>query len=189
MMGLMYGLGPQAIVTVSIGALIGAVHGGVCYAASQSHPTADADFEKFLTAADASVLKRALEADLNAPQAQCSQARTHGSATARPETIVTIEKIAFGTGCAYGRQECSIAIQWRTLDANTRRVQNSTTTTCRQRSFRSVDEWLANPDQARAEIERVLARTGQRMAALLLSENLLHDCNLRSLETDEVNEL
>ncbi len=184
--GLMYGLGPQALVTVPIGALVGVVQAGVCQAAGQNHPTADADFERFLIAADAGVLKRTLEADLNGPRAQCGQGRTDDSATVSPETIIAIEKIIFEMGCAFGQQQYQMAVQWRTLNAHTRNVLHSTTTTCRLRSFRSVDDWFANPGQATAEIERVLTRTGRQMAALLVSESLAYGCSLRSLETGEV---
>jgi len=184
--GLLYGLGPQAIVTVPFGALIGAVQGGICSSASQNHPTADADFERFLVAADAGVLKRTVEAQLNGPQAHCSPERTDGSATDTPETIVAIESVEFVMGCAYGQQEYQVAVQWRTLNAHTRIVLQSTTTTCTLRSFRSVGEWFENPGQATAEIERVLAKTGQQMASLLVSETLPNSCTLRSLKTGEV---
>ncbi len=49
-----------------------------------------------------------------------------------------------------------------------------------------VDDWFADPERATAEIEGALTRTGQRMAGLLLSENLPYECKLRSLETGEV---
>jgi len=127
-----------------------------------------------------------VEAQLNGPRAQCSTGSTDGSATVTPGTIIAIEKVGFEMGCACGQQEYHVAVQWRTLNAHTRDVLQSTTTTCTLRSFRSVDDWFANPGQATAEIERVLTRTGQQMATLLVSETLPYGCTLRSLETGEV---
>jgi hypothetical protein len=184
--GLIYGPGPQAVVTVPFLALVGAVQGGICSAASQSHPTADADFERFLLAADAGVLKRTVEAQLNGPRGQCSPGRTDGTATETPEMIIAIDRVEFTMGCAFGQQEYQVAVQWRTLDAHTRNALGSTTSTCSLRSFRSVDDWFASPGQATAEIERVLVKTGQQMATLLVSDSLPYNCTLRSLETGEV---
>jgi len=181
------GAGPYAaILAVPIGALIGAAAGTACAAAGLSHPDADADFERFLLAADASVLKRALEADLKAPRAECRPARTDVSGIAMPDAVVAIEKVEFQMGCLLGRQEYWITVHWHTTNARTQHVLNSSTTKCTLTSFKNVDDWFAHPDRATAEIEGVLARTGQRMAALLISENLPYECQLRSLETGEV---
>jgi hypothetical protein len=177
LLGLQGGVG--AIFTVPIGAVIGAAGGTVCAAAGLSHPNADADFEKFLHAADASSLKRALEADLTAPRAECSHARMDGSATAEPDFIIEIEKIDAGMKCLFGQQEYWIEVRWRTLNAQTRGQLNWTTTRYAQTSLRTVDDWFANPDQAVAEIERVLATVGRQMAAQLLSGNTMNRSGLR----------
>ena len=180
--------GLLAIFTVPIGAAIGAVGGTACGVASLEHPTAEAEFEKFLHDADASALKRALEAALNSPRAECGQARMAGSATMDPDAVIEIEKLDVGMSCLLGQQEYWIAVQWRTITAKAQRALNWTTTRCTQTSFRSVDDWFGNPDQARKEIERVLAKTGQRMAAELLSqEQIPLECKLRSDETGEVH--
>jgi hypothetical protein len=184
--GLVYGIGPQAIVTVPLGALIGAVGGTACAAAGISHPNAEADFARLLQAADAGALKRALETDLNAPRPECGRASTQRSPSSVPDTVIEIETIDAGMGCALGRQDYWVSVQWRTLTGNDRRVLAATTTRCSQKSFHDVDDWFANPDRARMEIQRVLAMTGQRMAAQLISSYLPYECTLQSIETGEV---
>jgi hypothetical protein len=178
--------GMAAIFTVPLGAVIGAAGGTACAAAGLNHPNADADFEKLLHAADASSLKRAMEADLNAPRAECSHARREGSATTEPDSIIEIEKIDAGMKCLFGQQEYWIEVQWRTLEAKTGRQLNWTTTRYAQKSLRTVDDWFANSDQAVVEIERVLAIVGRQMAAQLLSGYTMNPSSLRSLETGEV---
>lgn len=175
-----------AIVTVPLGALIGAGYGTTCAAASLSHPTADADFERLLQAADYGVLTRALEADLNAGRAECSYTATDAFPKPAPDAVVAIEKIDAGMGCLYGQQDYWIAVEWRTTRVKTWTEINWTTTKCDQVSFRTVDDWFGSPDQARAEIERVLARTGQRMAMELLGQHTLTECKLRSREDGEI---
>jgi hypothetical protein len=180
------GSGYFAIIMVPIGALIGAAAGASCAAAGLSHPNAEADFERFLLAADASALKSALEADLNAPRAECRRPRADVFGMTAPDALVAIEKIEFQMGCLLGRQEYWITVQWHTTSAKSQRVLNSSTTKCMLTSFHDVDEWFAHPERAKAEIEGLLTRTGQRMAGLLLSDNLPYECKLRSLETGEV---
>ena len=75
------------IITVPLGAVIGAVGGTACAVASQSHPNAEADFEKILKTADAGNLKRALETELNTPRAGCGQAQPDASAATVPDTV------------------------------------------------------------------------------------------------------
>lgn len=76
---------PGAMITVPLGALIGAGYGAACGAASLTHPTAEADFEQLLHVADSSVLKRALEAHLNAPCAGCDYGGTESLVIATPD--------------------------------------------------------------------------------------------------------
>jgi hypothetical protein len=176
------------IVTVPLGAVIGGIGGTACAVASQSHPDADADFENILKAADAGYLKRALETDLNAPRADCRRAHVGVSATAPPDTIVEIQNISVGMGCVFGQQEYALVVKWQVLTAQDRRVLGEATTTCSQTSFKDVDEWFADRDQARGEIERVLTKTGQRMASELLSSWVLSTCKFRSTKTGEIED-
>jgi len=176
------------IVTVPLGAVIGGIGGAACAAASQSHPDADADFEKILKAADAGYLKRALQADLNAPRAECSRAQVGVSAATAPDTVVEIQTVAVSMACVFGPQEYGLAVKWRVMTAEDRRVLGEATTTCSMTSFKDVDEWFADRDQARVEIERVLTKTGQRMAAQMLSSWGLSKCKFRSTKTGEIEE-
>ena len=180
------GFGVFAVVAVPIGALIGAAASTPCAAAGMSHPNAEADFERFLHAADASVLTRGLQAELSAPRTVCSRDRADVAGSITPDAVVAIEKIDFQMGCLYGKQEYWINVQWKTTNAKTQRVLNSSATKCTLSSFQTVDDWFGRPERATAEIEGALARTGQRMAALLISENAPYECKLRSLESGEV---
>jgi len=176
------------IVTVPLGAVIGGIGGTACAAASQSHPDADAEFEKILKAADAGYLKRAMQAELNAPRAECSRAQVGVSAAAAPDTVVEIQTIGFRMACVFGQQEYEVNVKWRVMTAEDRRVLGEATTMCSQTSFKDVDEWFADRDQARVEVERLLTKTGQRMAAQMLSSWGLSKCKFRSTKTGEIEE-
>jgi hypothetical protein len=159
----------------------GPAAGAACSAASMSHPNAGADFARLLhEAASAGSLKQALEAGLNLPRAECPRAQGYGTANAAPDTIIEIQKVDVAMGCAFGRQEYRISVKWRTLATTDRRVLGEKTTRCWQTSSRDIDAWFADPDRARTEIEQVLARTGQRMGAELLSPGGMYECKFRS---------
>jgi len=177
LMGLaVFPIPPSWIITVPVGAVYGATRGAACAAASQSHPKAEADFETILKAADASKLMRTLEADLNAPREGCASAQAGASAAPVPDTIIEIEQVDAGMGCAIGKQEFWISVKWRALAAANRRVLAETTTRCSQKSFLDVDDWFADPNLARLEIENVLERMGRRMASGLLSPQGQPEC-------------
>lgn len=183
--------GPAFIITVPLFAAVGAAGGAACGAASLSHPDAESEFEKILKAVDIGSLKRALQADLNAPRAGCGRAQLVDSAAAAPDTVIEIEKIDVIMACASEEQQYFVAVKWRAVNATTRRsllLLGEATTTCSQTSSRDVDAWLADKDQAQLEIERVLAKTGQHMAADLLSSRRLTECKFRSGQAGEIEE-
>jgi hypothetical protein len=173
--------GMGAIITMPLGALIGAVGGSVCAAAGMNHPTAPADFEKLLHAADTGALKRALEAELNAARAECSPSRKAG-----PVATITIEKIDAGMGCPVGQLEYWIAAQWRTRIPATGRELNWTSTRCTLTSFRTVDDWFTDAERARAEIGNGFAAVGRRIGTELVSTEMTYECKLRSDAAGEV---
>ena len=112
LMGLaVFPIPPSWIITVPVGAVYGATRGAACAAASQSHPKAEADFETILKAADASKLMRTLGADLNAPREGCASAQAGASAAPVPDTIIEIEQVDAGMGCAIGKQEFWISVK------------------------------------------------------------------------------
>jgi hypothetical protein len=162
-----------------------AAGGAACGVAASSRPDAEADFQRLLTAASPGVLKRAMEAELNAPRSGCERSQADA---AGPDTVVELESVAVGMGCALGRQEYFIAVKWRALTAADRRVLATKTTHCRHTSYRTFDAWFADPDAARAEIGRVLAVTGQRIARELLSTELMSDCVIQSGKSGEIEE-
>jgi hypothetical protein len=176
-----------ALVTVPIGAAIGAVGGTACAAASMAHSTADADFADLLRAADAGALTRTVESTLNAPRADCSPAPGAGANTTEPDSVIEIEKIHAGMGCLLGRMEYWVAVDWRTVSLRSWKVLNSTATRCTVTSFRDVDAWFAHRGRAQAEIEGVLAAIGRRMVLQLLAEDVYSvECKLASDEAGEV---
>jgi hypothetical protein len=187
--GLLYGGGSLlTLITLPIGAVIGAAGGTACAAASLNHPTAEADFEMLLQAASRGALRDALEADSSAPRPACRSTTGDASAVTAVDTIVEIEKIDAGMACAFGKQEYWISVKWRAMTATTHRVLGETTTRCSQTSFLDVDEWFADPDQALVEIERVLAATGRRMARQLVSSGGPLECKFRSTMSGEIEE-
>jgi hypothetical protein len=181
--GLIYG--PMGIVMLTAA---GVAHGAACTAASQSHPDAEANFEKIVKSADAGSLKRGLEANLNAPRASCGRTQANVSAAAKPDTIVEIEKVGVMMGCSSAKQEYHVTVNWRVITADSRRWLAQPITFCEQTSFKDVDDWSADPDQARVEIERVLTKTGQRMAAELLASGGPNKCRFQSSKTGEIEE-
>lgn len=176
------------VILAPLGAVFGAVEGGVCAAASASHPNAEADFETIVKTADAGSLMRALEADLKAPRAGCARIQAADSTAAAPDAIVEIEKVGVMMGCGSEKQDFYVGVNWRVMTPDTRRMLASTLTLCTQTSFKDADDWFADPVQARLEIERALTKTGQRMAAELLSSARPRKCEFRSSKTGEIEE-
>jgi len=191
--GALYGLmgGPLSIITVPLFAALGAAGGAACGAASLSHPDAEAAFEKILRTVDTGSLKQALQADLNAPRAGCVPVKIDDSAGVAPDTVIEIEKLEVLMACGGEEQEYVVGVTWRVVNATTHEsvlLLGKNTTMCSQTSLRGVDEWLADPDSARVEIERMLAKTGQHMAADLLSSRKLTTCRFRSGKAGEIEE-
>ena len=173
-----YSVGPQAIILVPLGAVVGATAGAVCAAASLNYPDAEVKVQTVLAAAAPGSLKRAMEADLNAPRAGCARPPADPATAIVPDTIVEVRKVEVTLGCLFGKQEYWIAVDWKVRTAIGQRVLAETTTRCHQKSTRDVDEWLAVPEQAKAEVEHTLGKIGQRMAAELLSPTRLTECRL-----------
>ena len=183
MQGFVAGAGIGAIIFAPVGAVMGLM----CASAAAAHPTADADFQRIVAAAEAGRLKRSLEAQLNAPRAPCPGPETDPSAKAAPpDGIVTIEKLTFGMDCLTGKMGYAVVVKWHTSAAATGRVLNEGSTACSMKSYRDVDDWFAYPDRAKDEIEGVLAKTGKQVAVQLLAESGYSGCALRGRENGEI---
>ncbi len=193
---------PAIIVTAPLGAVWGAVQGAECAAAGQSHPTAEADFERIFRLAYSGQLKQALEADLNAPREGCERAPSATSSDVAPDAVVEINSVDVHMTCPVKSQHYSIMVKWRVMGADGENAFGSTstpvgaesqklprevTTQCGLTSFLDHEEWFADPDRARAEIERFLAKTGHRIAAEVLS-SVKSGCVFHSTETGEIVE-
>jgi hypothetical protein len=174
--------GPAAIVAVPILGIVGAAVGAACADSASRHPSANADFEKILAAADIDLLRQALEVELNAPRAECPKAMADAPPVTGPDAIVEIEKAEATMGCLFGKQAYSIAVQWRIVGVRGGRVLAASTTSCSVSSFRSVDDWFADPGYAQAEIERLLEKAGRHVAVSLLGAVAPGRCVYRSRE-------
>jgi hypothetical protein len=100
-----YIVGPQPIILFPLGAVAGATAGAVCAAASRSHPDADVKLQTIFAAAAPGSLKRAMEAELNAPRAECARAPADPAMAVLPDTIVEVRKVEITTGCLFGKME------------------------------------------------------------------------------------
>jgi hypothetical protein len=169
--------GMLAIFTVPLFAAIGAGAGTACAIAAIQHPSADADFERWLNAAGSGALTRTLQTELDRPRAEC---RSPAPPDARPDAVIEIQKIEAGMSCLLGKQRYWIAVDWRAVSTRTGNVLTWASTRCAQASDRSVDAWFADPEFAKAEIERVLAGTGQRIAMEFFAQERLTACAFES---------
>jgi hypothetical protein len=183
--------GPASIIAVPFFSVLFAAGGAACGAQSLSHPDAEAGFEKILRTVDTGSLKRALQEDLNAPRGGCVPVKIDDSARVAPDAVIEIEKLEVMMACGGGEQEYVVWVTWRVVNATNHEsllLLGENTTMCSQTSLRGVDEWLADPDSARVEIERMLAKTGQHMAADMLSSRKLTTCRFRSGKAGEIEE-
>jgi len=178
--------GPAAIVAVPILGILGAGVGAACADSALRHPSANADFERILGTADVGSLKRALELELAAPRAECRSATADTPASPRPDAVAEIEKVESGMACLLGKHEYWIAVHWRVVSTRSGGALAESTTRCSVTSFRSVEDWFADPGYARAEIERLLAKAGQRIAVSLLVPATPGRCVYRSREDGEL---
>lgn len=177
---------PAWIVTGPIGALYGAAYGAECVAAGRSHPNAEGDFKELFLKTYPGSLKEGLETDLSAPREGCPGAQAGTAPAISPDTIIEIQEVKFGMGCAFEKQTYWVHVKWRALTAMNKRVLGETETLCFQTSFWEVDDWFADPERARAEIDGMLNMVGKRMAGLLLSEGESPVCQLQSNKNGEI---
>ena len=172
-----------------VGFMYAASYGTACGVTSLTHPNAERDFKAlFLGAYGAGSMKRAIEDQLNAPRANCASAPAIAATAREPDTRIEIDSVAVEMGCAFGAQEYVIAVKWRAISTRDNRMIVEATTRCGYRSYLEVDEWSANPDRAKKETERVLAKTGNRMAAEVLSSQGLNKCLFRSGSAGEIED-
>lgn len=151
------GMGQGAIIGMPLGAIIGAGYGTACAIQASSRPTANADFERILHEADASVMRRAIERQLSRPRSECKPLAQDNSGA--PDSVLVIESLEASMGCLHGQQDFWVTAKWTTVSAKAG-VLNKTTSQRRYRSPRAVDDWFAHPAEARAEIEMVFEHLG-----------------------------
>jgi len=153
------------------------------------HPSANADFERILGAADFGLLQRRLEVELNAPRAECARAVVDSPASSQPDAVVEVEQVEAGMACLFDDQKHSIAVQWRAVSAKTGGKLAEAKTQCWLSSYRGVDAWFADPPYARAEIERLLGKVGQRIALELFGQATSQRCSYLLREDGELEAL
>ena len=156
---------------------IGLVGGSACAVAGAAHPSADADFQRALLAANPDILAQAIAQELDTPRA-CGTAGHPGAASSE----VTVELLAVKAGmeCLLGRHRYWVETSWRAVAGEARREIAQRVTRCEHESFRDTAAWLAHPDDARAEIEGVLAESGRYIAQAMLSAEAPANCRLHS---------
>jgi hypothetical protein len=168
-----------------IGTALGA--GLSCGASAVAYPNAEAALQAIAPNADRGTLTRALAAELDVPWAGCERASADTPGAAAADAVVQVESVGYHVVCPLSdAYTYLIHVKWRVTAAPDHRVLGERTTRCVQHSWKSVDAWPADPDYARAEIDRVLARTGQRMAAELRAPQALGACSFRSNEKGEI---
>lgn len=156
--------GQGALLTATVGLVVGAAVGTACAVAGAQHPNADRDFERLLHDSDAGLVKRTIEARLKAPRPECAAPVSARPSGALPGARVEIEAIEAGMSCLIGKQEFWVAAKWRTV-SGTGRVLNEAAARRAYQSPRSVEEWFADASAARGDIELLLRQVGEDIAA------------------------
>jgi len=178
--------GPAAIVAVPFYLIFGAGVGAACAEGASRYPSANADYQRILGAANIGVLKQAVELELAAARAECRPATADTPPSVRPDALVEIEKIESGMACLRGKQEYAVAVHWRVVSTSNGRVLAASETVCSVTSFRSIGDWFADPGYAQAEIERLLEKAGRRVAVSLLGPVTPGRCVYRSREDGQL---
>jgi hypothetical protein len=176
--GALYGLqggAAAAIVFVPIFAAVGAVAGAACGAGATAYPDADAKFQAILAEADVHAFARALSAaaSANAPGEACGTRTDAGGA---PDAVVEVETLTIGMGCPVGRQRLWTLAQWRVLAGADGRELANARTYCDYPSPLDFGDWFTDTGRARAEIEHVLAITGQRIGEQMFAPKVMTEC-------------
>ncbi len=162
------GAGLGAGLLFPIGIPLGAIGGSACAAGSLAHPTADADFTRLVGEADFAAFQRALDERLHASRDACRSADPVAALRSSNDATVTVDTATAGMGCLYGHHQYWLAMKWHVTDARTGRELASSTTACVMRSWRTVDDWFADPAYAKKEIERLMAGTGTAVGSTVL---------------------
>jgi hypothetical protein len=158
-----------------------------CGASAVAYPNAEAALQAIAPKVDRGTLTRALAAELDASGTGCDRASADAPGAAAADAVVQIESVGYHLVCPLSdAYTYVIHVKWRVMTAADHRALGERTTWCVQHSWKGVDAWPADPDYARAEIERVLARIGQRMAAELRAPHALGACSFRSNEKGEI---
>jgi len=178
--------GPAAIVAVPFYLIFGAGVGAACAEGASRYPSANADYQRILGAANIGVLKQAVELELAAARAECRPATADTPPSVRPDALVEIEKIESGMACLRGKQEYAVAVHWRVVSTSSGRVLAASETVCSVTSFRSIGDWFADPGYAQAEIERLLEKAGRRVAVSLLGPVTPGRCVYRSRDDGQL---
>ncbi len=173
--------GIAAIFTVPLFAAVGAVGGAACGAGSLAYPDADARFQAILATVDTHSLARALSAGLsaNTPPDSCGSRNTVPALVDRPDATVELEVLEVGMACPVGRQQVWASVRWRVLDGADGRELAAATTRCGMSSRLDFGDWFTDAGRARAEIELVLTKTGQRVAAQMFAPRVSTGCTLQ----------
>jgi len=164
---------PAALAALPALALALAEHQGV----RDSAPPA----EGFVADADVHYLARAVSATVAAthPDAACRAGAAVASQDGKPDAVVEIDAVDIRLRSSMGTSTLSTVVHWRMVGGADRRQLAAATTTCRFASAVEPDGWLAPSARTRAEIERVLATTGENIAEQLFTYKARWPCESR----------
>lgn len=161
-----------------------AVHGIACGIASVKYPNAETDLARVFETVDRASLERGVRDALAASSDRCGKGDGDPSATGAPPTVIRIERVVYNIACSQDNQKYGITVTWRAMAVPGNRVLRNVSTYCVHTSLVDAGRWAADADRARAEIERALASTGQRIVLELFATDLLFACQYPPAEGD-----
>lgn len=152
--------GPGIVAGIVLGTAMGFVMHERCHSELQRIPDVEADFETIVQTVDAGSLKRSVLAELDAQRPKCAAARRDEATASSPDAVIEITKFRVIRMCGPEHAQYTFSLDWRVVkrtSAASVSVRGPESTDYFQVSTRRIEDWLASPDQARAEIEGVLA--------------------------------
>jgi len=137
--------------------------------------------EAFVADADVHYLAKAVSATVAAkhPDAACRAGAAVASQDGKPDAVVEIDAVEIGLRNSMGTATLFTVVHWRMVGGANKRKLAAATTTCKFESAVESDGWLAPSARTRAEIERVLATTGENIAEQLFTFKARSPCDSR----------
>lgn len=179
------GVGTLALFTVLLPlAPLMVVKGIECGIASAKYPNAETEFARIFDTVDRASLQRGIRAALAAGSDPCGKGDGDRAVSGAPPAVIRIEHVVGQIACSTDKLTYGITVTWQATAGAGTRTLRSAATHCLHASPVDAGAWAADADRARAEIERALASTGQRIVLELLATDNLFACQYPPLEGD-----